>query len=75
MTKYVMIIEGCWCGYTHIEGIYKNFFDAIIAARDWLAEQLNDESPEYQKAIIEFVENDFLYVEGMFVIDEFKEGE
>lgn len=69
-----MIIEGCWCGYTHIEGIYENLFEAIIAARDWLAEQLDDET-EYQKAIIEFVENDFLYVESMFVIDEFKEGE
>ena len=57
------------------EGKRQNFFDAIIAARDWLAEQLNDESPEYQKAIMEFVENDYLYVESMFVIDEFKEGE
>ena len=75
MTKYALIIEGCWCGCTHIEGVYNSFFNAIIAARDWLAVQLDDESDQYHQAILEFVNNDYLYVEDMFVIDEFKEGE
>jgi hypothetical protein len=72
MRKYVLIIEGDWCGITHIHSFYDCFKDAVIGARDWLAEQLytdNDDS-RYNKALIDFIENDLKCVENMFVIDE-----
>ena len=71
MTKYAFIIEGSWCGNTHIHGLYDDKLQAIITARDWLFDQLETYGNDrYKDCLVEFAESDFNCVENMFVIDE-----
>jgi len=68
MTKYALIIEGSWCGRTHIHGIYENFYDVMIAVWDFIQDNSTDE--EQTKLLTEFADNDFSFIDGMLVIDE-----
>lgn len=68
-TKYVVIIEGSWCGKTHIHGIYENFYDVMIAVRDFIEYYCEDEGKQAQ-LLIELADNDFSFIDGMLVIDE-----
>ena len=68
-TKYAFIIEGSWCGKTHIHGIYDNFFDVMIAVRDFIEDYCDDEKQQ-AKLLIEFADNDFSFIDGMLTIDE-----
>ena len=72
MTKYALIIEGSWCGNTHIHGLYDDKLQAIMAAKDWLSDQLLEtyDRDRYKDCLAEFAESDFDCVENMFVIDE-----
>ena len=69
MKKYALIIDSCYCGSNTIYGIYDTFQDAIIAARDWIEDNLHHEA---LGAILDFADNDFMFLEDYFNIDEFE---
>ena len=68
MTKYTLIIEGSWCGRTHIHGIFDNFYDVMIAVWDFIQDNSTDE--EQTRLLTEFANNDFSFIDGILVIDE-----
>lgn len=70
MKKYALIIEGCWCGKTHIDHIYDNWLDVILGARDFIDEQFGSNAEKRNEALYDFAENDFQYLDNVFVIDE-----
>ena len=70
MTKYALIIDGCWCGKTHIHKFYDTLYEAILGARDFIDEQLGYDIERVQGALCQFADNDFLYLEDMLIIDE-----
>lgn len=69
MKKYALIIDSCYCGSNTIYGIYNSFQDAIIAARDWIEDNLTDIE---KSAMLDFADNDFMFLEDYFNIDEFE---
>lgn len=72
MKKYALIIEGCWCGRTHIHNFYDTMYEAIIGARDFISEHFGDDINKDNEALHDFAENDFQYLDDIFVIDEIK---
>lgn len=68
MTKYALIIEGSWCGRTHIHGIFENFYDVMIAVWDFIQDNSTDE--EQTRLLTEFADNNFSFIDGLLVIDE-----
>jgi hypothetical protein len=69
MKKYALIIDGCYCGKNTIYGVYDTFQDAIFAARDWIEEHCID---NVANAMLDFADNDFIFLEDYFNIDEFE---
>lgn len=69
MTKYALIIEGSWCGTTHIQGFYDTFPQVLIAVRDFVEDSYKNEV-EQAKLLMEFADNDFGFIEEMLTIDE-----
>jgi hypothetical protein len=70
MKKYVLIIEGCWCGRTHIHKFYDTLLEAILGARDFIEEHFGGNAEKRNEALYDFAENDFQYLDDVFVIDE-----
>ena len=70
MTKYALIIEGCWCGTTHIHKLCNTMYEAILEAKDFIDEQLDYDDEKVKDAICKFAENDFQCLEDMLTIDE-----
>ena len=70
MTKYALIIEGCWCGRTYIYKFYDTLFEVILGARDFIDEQFGSNTEKRNAALYDFAENDFQYLDDVFVIDE-----
>lgn len=69
MTKYALIIEGSWCGRTHVQSFYDTLLEAIVAVRDFIEDHYENEEQQ-AKLLLEFADNDFLFIDGMIVIDE-----
>ena len=70
MTKYALIVEGCWCGATHIHKLCNTMYEAILEAKDFIDEQLGYDDEKVKDAIYKFAENDFQFFDDMFTIDE-----
>lgn len=70
MTKYyAFIVEGAWCGRTYIQGLYSTLLEAIIAVRDFIEDSYENEETQ-AKLLLEFTDNDFLFIDGLLTIDE-----
>ena len=70
MTEYyALIIEGSWCGRTHVQGFYSTLLEAIFAVRDFIEDNFENEEQQ-AKLLLEFADNDFLFIDGILTIDE-----
>ena len=72
MKKYALIIEGYYCGRTHIHNFYDTMHEAILAARDFINREFGYDTDKGNEALCDFAENDFEYLDDVFVIDEIK---
>ena len=70
MTKFAIIIEGSWCGVTHIHSFHDSLYKAIIAVRDWIDEQTSYDENKTATLLKNFADNDFTLIEDVLVIDE-----
>lgn len=68
-TYYAFILEGSWCGRTHIQGFYSTLLETIVAVRDFIEDHYENEEQQ-AKLLLEFADNDFLFIDGMLTIDE-----
>jgi len=68
-TKYALIIEGSWCGKTHIHGVYEDFYDVMIAVRDFIEDYYEDEE-KWDRLLMEFADNDFSFIDGLLSVDK-----
>ena len=70
MKKYALIIEGYYCGKTHIHNFYDTMYEAILGARDFIDKEWGFDSNKGKEALNDFAENDFEYLDDVFIIDE-----
>lgn len=70
-TKYALIIEGSWCGKTHIQGLYNTHFQVISAVWDFVKDCHDNEKVQV-RLLTEFIDNDFTFIDGLLTIDEIK---
>jgi hypothetical protein len=74
MKKYALIIEGCWCGTTHIQGLYDTFSQVLIAVRDFIEDSF-DKEEDQARLLLEFADNDFSFIEGFLTVDGIEIGD
>lgn len=67
---YALIIDGCYCGYNHIEKVDESLYNIILAARDWIENNIDNDKARLA-AIEEFADNNFMFVADYFNICDF----
>lgn len=69
-TMYALIIERYYYNNTHIYNVYESLYDAVIAGKNWIDDNLSNN--DTTKILKEFADNDFMWLEGYFIIDKFE---